>query len=174
MFAPHYFAKGGEAAVMSEFLLRGYNVAVPAVDSGDDIYVVGDGDGNLIRIQVKSANCKKKPYGACGQVRLKLAQLSEVKKTPLVYIFALRFENLWHYIIIHREDLLTEHELHNTGTVKNDWIWFRFKFFMNLAAASLRPSSFILPPSSLPPRVTCSDRDFSEYVGWEKFPSITN
>ncbi len=91
MFAPHYFAKGGEAAVMSEFLLRGYNVAVPAVDSGDDIYVVGDAEANLIRVQVKSANCKKKPYGFCGQVRIRLSQLHETKNTPLLYIFAMRY-----------------------------------------------------------------------------------
>ncbi len=155
---------------MSEFLLRGYNVAVPAVDSGDDIYVVGDMDGNLIRVQVKSANCKKKPYGFCGQVRLKLVQLSEVKQTPLVYLFALRWDERWFYLIITRDDLLTEHELHNAGTVKNEWIWFRFKFFTNThpdsrlsMTSSLTPAPTTLPFSS----VTCSDVDFSAYLGWE-------
>lgn len=29
-------------AVMAEFLVRGYNVAIPEVDIGDDIFVVRD------------------------------------------------------------------------------------------------------------------------------------
>ena len=33
---------------MSEFLYRGYNVAVPAVDIGDDVYVVEDRLGTTI------------------------------------------------------------------------------------------------------------------------------
>ena len=37
-------------AVMSEFLDRGYNVAVPEVDIGDDIFVVHDGSGVYRRI----------------------------------------------------------------------------------------------------------------------------
>src|SRR5258708_2481241 len=147
MFAPHYFAKGGEAACMSELLLRGYNVAVPAVDSGDDIYVVGDAEANLIRVQVKSGNCKKKPYGFCGQVRVRFDQLFEVKKTPLIYIFALRWDERWYYIIADREDLLTEHELHNAGAVKNDYIWFRFKFFDSQPSPHHQPSPH---PSPLP------------------------
>jgi len=157
---------------MSELLLRGYNVAVPSVDSGDDMYVT-DSDANLMRVQVKSANCKKKPYGFCGQVRVRFDQLFEVKKTPLIYIFALRWSERWYYITIHREDLLAEHELHNAGAVKNDYIWFRFKFY------DLQPED--LPPEDPHPNplpeyrerefVTCSDRDFTRFLGWEKiFP----
>src|SRR5437763_10837468 len=59
MNANLYFAKGGETVAMSELLLRGYNVAIPAVDVGDDIYVVEDAESNLIRVQVKSSNCAK-------------------------------------------------------------------------------------------------------------------
>lgn len=40
---------------MSEFLWRGYNVAIPEVDRGDDIFVVHDDDGTLHRVQVKTA-----------------------------------------------------------------------------------------------------------------------
>jgi hypothetical protein len=35
---------------MSEFLLRRYNVAVPAVDVGDDAFVIDDRDGATWRV----------------------------------------------------------------------------------------------------------------------------
>ena len=40
---------------MSYFLLRGWNVAVPEVDVGDDIFVVDDKKGVFYRIQVKTS-----------------------------------------------------------------------------------------------------------------------
>jgi hypothetical protein len=33
----HYIGKSGQLAAMSEFLWRGWNVAMPEVDEGDDI-----------------------------------------------------------------------------------------------------------------------------------------
>src|SRR5438270_5920115 len=110
-----YFAKGGETVEMSELLLRGYNVAIPAVDVGDDIYVVEDAESNLIRVQVKSSNCAKTTYGFRAQVRLKKSQLSEGKKTKLVYIFALRFEERWRFLVIGREKLEEEVAFGNIG-----------------------------------------------------------
>ena len=47
-----YLGKAGERYVMSEFLARGWNVAMPDVDIGDDIFVVGDNLGIFQRIQV--------------------------------------------------------------------------------------------------------------------------
>lgn len=35
-----YLGHAGQMAVMAEFLVRGYNVAIPEVDVGDDIFVV--------------------------------------------------------------------------------------------------------------------------------------
>ena len=40
---------------MSELLLRGWNVAVPVVDVGDDVFVIDDNDKTTYRMQVKSA-----------------------------------------------------------------------------------------------------------------------
>ena len=48
-----HLGMAGHYAAMSEFLLRGYNVAVPAVDTGDDVFVVDDRQGALWRVQVK-------------------------------------------------------------------------------------------------------------------------
>src|SRR5947207_2725999 len=115
MNANLYFAKGGETIAMSELLLRGYNVAIPSVDVGDDIYVVEDAESNLIRVQVKSANCRKRRYGYMGQFKLPVAQLKAPKKTKLVYIFALRFEESWRFVLISRDRLEEEVFLHKIG-----------------------------------------------------------
>jgi hypothetical protein len=40
-----YIGKAGHLAVMSEFLMLGWNVAIPEVDTGEDIFVVQDDDG---------------------------------------------------------------------------------------------------------------------------------
>ncbi len=44
---------------MSELLLRGWNVAVPVVDVGDDVFVIDDNDKTTYRLQVKSAEPKE-------------------------------------------------------------------------------------------------------------------
>src|SRR5258708_33063386 len=98
MYKPYYFAISGETAVMSELSLRGYNAAMPILDDGDDLYVTAP-DTNLIRVQVKSANCLKIPFGFVGKVRVKLAQLKDEKKTPLVYVFAFRWQECWYHLV---------------------------------------------------------------------------
>ena len=50
-----YKGRSGQLAVMAELLARCYNVAIPEVDRGDDIFVVEDGSDNIWRIQVKTA-----------------------------------------------------------------------------------------------------------------------
>ncbi len=50
-----YTGMSGQFAAMSEFLWRGYNVAIPAVDVGEDIFVVEAGQGVRRRVQVKAA-----------------------------------------------------------------------------------------------------------------------
>jgi hypothetical protein len=48
-----YQGASGQMAVMSEFLYRLINVAVPEVDVGDDIFVVREKDEAVTRVQVK-------------------------------------------------------------------------------------------------------------------------
>ena len=43
MPSTHYIGKAGHLAVMGELALRGYNVAMPEIDEGDDIFVVRKG-----------------------------------------------------------------------------------------------------------------------------------
>lgn len=37
-----YLGKGGQLAVMAHIVTRGYNVAIPEIDIGSDIFVVRD------------------------------------------------------------------------------------------------------------------------------------
>lgn len=73
-----YLGRAGHLAVMSEFLLRGWNVAIPEIDIGDDIYVVHDGSGSLKRVQVKSATCNIGKRKISGQFLVPIKQLTEL------------------------------------------------------------------------------------------------
>jgi hypothetical protein len=55
MGASHYIGKAGHLAVMSELTLRGYNVAMPEIDKGDDVFAVKDATGAMWRLQVKTS-----------------------------------------------------------------------------------------------------------------------
>ncbi len=47
--------------------MRGWNVAIPEVDRGDDIFVVKDDDGDMKRVQVKTANANRTLRGYSTQ-----------------------------------------------------------------------------------------------------------
>jgi hypothetical protein len=114
-----YTGGAGQAAVMSEFLFRGYNVAVPEVDRGDDLFVVQDADGSLSRIQVKSAVGKRRRLAPtyAAQVVVPLRQLS-LKHTPdVTYVFILRVDQRWRdFVVVPRGDLWALHMTKGVGT----------------------------------------------------------
>ena len=70
-----YLGKAGQLAAMSFFLMRGWNVATPEVDIGDDIFVVDDKQGFFNRIQVKTAQAIIRENSYSVQFNLPLAQL---------------------------------------------------------------------------------------------------
>jgi hypothetical protein len=101
-----YFGKAGHLFVMAEFLLRGWNVAIPEVDEGDDIFVVKHEEGKLIRVQVKTSNAKILNDGFSGMFSIGLQQLTDISKGDIVYVFLVRKNNNWiSPLIITREDL---------------------------------------------------------------------
>jgi hypothetical protein len=92
---------------MSELLFLGYNVAVPEVDVGDDIFVVDDSNGNLSRVQVKTAEkITKTRYGRVAQYNLSSEQLKLEKNTELYYVFVRRLQASWEFVVLSRPDLL--------------------------------------------------------------------
>jgi hypothetical protein len=149
----NYVGKGGHLAVMGEFLLRGYNVAMPEVDVGDDIFVVHDRAGRLWRIQVKTAIGKVRGYGYSGQFAVPLKQLVKTKDPDLFFVFALRKGSQWDHLVIPRRRLLIEHRKYRVGAVSRETVILNFRF----ARA----------------KVLCAGRNFQPYrANWDEWPVI--
>jgi hypothetical protein len=102
-----HLGMAGHYAAMSEFLYRGYNVAVPAVDIGDDVYVVEDQLGTMWRLQVKTSDRRVDPADRIRtSYRLSRQQLREVKENELFFMFLVRWMGRWRFILLPREKLL--------------------------------------------------------------------
>src|SRR5262245_37624356 len=97
-----HLGMAGHHAAMSEFLYRGYNVAVPAVDVGDDVYIVEDQQGTMWRLQVKTSD---RPGEVSRAFQLSRRQLRERKPNELFYMFVARRDSRWHFILIDRRTL---------------------------------------------------------------------
>ena len=97
---------------MSELLLRGWNVAVPVVDVGDDVLLIDDRDKTTWRVQVKtSASVPGKPKeGAPPSLsagfNLSRNQLRSLHEIELFYVFVVRVELRWKLLVVPRVDLL--------------------------------------------------------------------
>jgi hypothetical protein len=101
-----YLGKAGQLVAMAEFLALGWNVAVPEVDIGDDIFVVKDETGDYTRVQVKTSSGMIRKTGISAQFSLPLAQLEGAPTPELTYIFLVRYDNTWlRPLVIRRNEL---------------------------------------------------------------------
>jgi len=105
-----YISKAGHLAVMAEFALRGYNVAIPEIDKGDDVFVVDDRNRRLWRLQVKTATEQRHEGSGIYQVVVHEKQMI----TPPAdgcedywFVFAIRRDAFWQFIVISRAQLHT-------------------------------------------------------------------
>lgn len=115
-----YIGRAGHLAAMSECLSRGWNVAIPEVDVGEDIFVVEDETSRLAKIQVKTATGKVTKKGFKAQFDVPLKQLKDTseKGNDLRYIFIVRHKRVWQpFIILTRDDLLSKHQFEFAGSV---------------------------------------------------------
>lgn len=151
-----YVGRAGQMAVMAEFLWRGWNVAFPEVDVGEDVFVVKDETGDLWRIQVKTATARKQKKGYSAQFRVTLDQLRTPRTPDLVYVFTIRTSSGWEpFIVVGREALRQAHELNGVGSVSRGGVVFRF--------------------SSAGLNLKCSGHDFSGYRNdWLRWPEIAH
>ncbi len=152
-----YIGRAGQAVVMSEFLIRGYNVAAPEVDRGDDLFVVRDRDGDLRRIQVKTASARDRTYGYSAEFLTRYDRLMRLSKPDVTFVFVVRRHNRWdELVIIHREELFELHEMHGLGTfdANTQCVKFYLKFTGDNA-------------------VTCNDVCLAKYRDdWSEWPPI--
>lgn len=140
---------------MAELLVRGWNTAIPEVDVGDDIFVVRDSDGNLRRVQVKTAVAKPLKSGYSAQFNISRSQLETLITPDIIFVFAVRLHSRWDaFVLIDQETLNAEYSLHGIGSEYEDRLTLRLRF----TGAS----------------ITCGGRDLSQYRdNWEAyFPII--
>jgi hypothetical protein len=150
----NYVGKAGQLAVMSEFLMRGYNVAMPEVDVGDDVFVVHDKLGDLYRIQVKTATGVLRNNGLSGTFNLPMKQLRGQSKPDVDYVLALRLGvGQWEFLVIPRWQLRIESLKYQVGKPSDDCLLLYFSF---------REAEVI-----------CSGRSFQRYRNnWDRWPVI--
>lgn len=107
-------------AVLAVLLNRGYNVAVPEVDRGDDLFVVHDQTGQLYRIQVKTATGKGKRR-VSGAFNISINQLRTPRVPDLHYVLVLlRPDGPREFLVISRKDLLELWEFEGVGHVTDE------------------------------------------------------
>jgi hypothetical protein len=149
-----YVGKAGHLFVMSEFLARGYNVAIPEVDVGDDILVLEDSNGSLFKVQVKTSNITKRKNSYSAQFQLNYTRLINVIDVPTYYVFVVRLEDSWaKLLLILQGDLLSYIQNDNMGTHYGDTVTLYFAY--------------------TPQQITCSNIDLSAYLdNYQDFPAI--
>ena len=161
-----YLGKAGQFAVMAECLMRGFNVAIPEVDIGDDLFVVNDQSGNYRRIQVKTVTAVRRQTvasaGHSAQFQVPLAQLLQTFVPDLIYVFAVRFPAGWGpFLVIPRDTLLGLHLAQGLGakTKRGERVQFYVRFDDNGAIRSSGQSlaQFVNQFDGLPDRVANDD-----------------
>ena len=139
---------------MAEFHLRGWNVALPEVDVGDDVFVVKDEGGDLSRIQVKTATSRPSGSFYAAQFAVGLTQLKTPRAPDLTYVFAIRHGFNWGpYLIIGRDALRQEYELHRLGSASKEQLILRLVYEHD--------------------RVRCGKRDLNAFRNdWSRWPVL--
>ena len=149
-----YLGKAGHLAVMSEFLMLGWNVAIPEVDIGDDIFVVQDDNRTLRRVQVKTSTSTQRHFGFSGQFSVSVKSLRNISNILIHYVFTVRHNNEWSKPVVIRQDYLLDHVSNNgVGSEHSGNVIFYFSYSNS--------------------KVECSGQDFSRYISdFSQFPLI--
>lgn len=150
-----YLGKAGQLAVMSYFLVRGWNVATPEVDVGDDLFVIEDKKGIFYRVQVKTSQAVEQKNGHYSvRFNLPLAQLRAGIAPEIYYVFVVCRNNEWvEKIIISRERLFEYYEMNNIGSIYKENLILYFAFRDG--------------------KIFCSNVDMTEFKNnFDNFPTI--
>ncbi len=125
MAPTHYTGKAGHLALMGEFCLRGYNVAMPEIDKGDDIFVVNDASGAMWRIQAKTSRGTRTGTSRRYQFRVRENQINLPQTPDLHFIFIMRRSDRWKFLIMDRAVLRANVRNNSMGTANGDYRQFR-------------------------------------------------
>ncbi|HRI64733.1 MAG TPA: hypothetical protein PK156_10840 [Polyangium sp.] len=157
-----YTGRAGQFAVMAEFIIRGYNVAMPEIDIGDDIFVVKDSTGDLSRIQVKTAIGKaQKTPGCCSaQFNIGYSHLKTARKPEITYVFVARIADRWsEFVVIPRQELYSLRELKKVGSLT--------------PSQKTGKQNLVVTLAFKPDDVICSKQSLQQYRNcWDAWPII--
>jgi hypothetical protein len=103
---------------MGELAWRGYNIALPEIDVGDDIFTVNDNTGAMLRIQVKTARAvsMKRRVGAKYQFNLRRSAIMTSQSPELHFVFACRVERGFRFLVMSRDVLRNYVLANNVGS----------------------------------------------------------
>ena len=121
MPASHYIGKAGHLAVMGELCLRGYNVGMPEIDVGDDVFVVRDDTGAMWRLQVKTARGRRQQHSWAFGFRARESSIQHPQTPELHFVFVMRLDTAWRFLVIDRTVLRTYVRNSNLGTLAGDY-----------------------------------------------------
>ncbi len=123
-----YTGKAGEHAVISQLLVREWQVAAPEVDIGDDLLIAED-LGRVLRVQVKTCRAREQQKSYAGRFRIPALQVTTPRTPELFYVFVVFRNQDWSdFLLIPRRDLHEEHVLRDVGTRNGDHISLRMRF----------------------------------------------
>jgi hypothetical protein len=100
MVRNQYVGRAGQLAVMGELALRGYNVAMPEIDEGDDVLVYRASTAQIWRLQVKTARPKHQVGSRRYDFRIRGKQITTPANPPVHFVFAMRTDAGWSFVVI--------------------------------------------------------------------------
>lgn len=165
-----HIGRAGQFAVMAELAFRGYNVSIPSIDVGDDLYVVDDISGRNWKIQVKSASARYSSKGnvvlAYPQIDCKRLRTRDIK--DLFYVIAIRIANritpsrvTWEHLIFPASVLKDRIKKNEIGTLTSNGkgVQLNLSFNENLSEVSYKRRG--ADPFSLTPYLNNWDEHWS-------------
>ena len=154
MPSSHYIGKADHLAVMGELALRGYNVAMPEIDKGDDIFVVRNDTGAMWRLQVKTSLGARNARSKRFQFRIREASIQSLQNPDLHFVFAMRRKGRWRYLIMDRPVLRNYVINHKLGSLSGPY---------RQVVVTLTDGG----------KATCSRQDLTNHLNdWNTWPKI--
>lgn len=148
----------GEAAVASEFSIRGYIVSLPTVDQGTDLFIENHGTGQTWRIQVKTA-LEKTTQPNYYQFTAKEAAIQSPTARATHFAFVMRISSQFKIFLLAQPVL--ENFVNNSGLGSYT------------AGSGTRTFTFIRNPTS--GAIACSGTNmlpYSAITAWNPWPVI--
>lgn len=131
-----YIGAAGQLFVMSELAFRGYNVAIPTIDEGDDIFITNPNTGHLIRGQVKTSTGALRragnTSGYAGGFRLPIAQVRNANLGQFFYFLVCRCGvSDTRFVVFERAGMRELVDTDQIGTIGQEYIQLNLNFREN-------------------------------------------